>query len=198
MSVRKLLSGKRDTSTPREFHQAPPTVCSCEIGSNKVCHSAALNQLTWLLVCWAIISPRFEKSKKKVSLRQNRFRQQRREKRSATCSSGLPTCYPRTSGVSSSVPVMHDLDTLGENVSVWVVCCRHVRIRLDTSPFKISLVKPVNWNVTRLHWMVWFRESIELARRKIIANWLVASFSLTHFPIFKSIHSKLGVVLHQV
>ena len=140
----------------------------------------------------------WEKKKKRLVFGRTGFDNREGKKRSATCSSGLPTCYPRTSGVSSSVPVTHDLDTLGENVSVWVVCCRHVRIRLDTSPFKISLVKPVNWNVARLHWIVWFRESIELARRKIIANWLVASFSLTYFPIFKPIHSKLGVVLHQV
>lgn len=34
------------------------------------------------------------------------------------------------------------------------------------------------------------------ARKKIISNWPVPRFSLTHFPIFKSIHSKVGVVLY--
>ena len=46
--------------------------------------SLAIKQLTWILVCWAIISPRFEK-RKKVSLRQNWFHQQRREKKNKVC-----------------------------------------------------------------------------------------------------------------
>jgi len=32
-----------------------------------VSHSPAINQLIWILVCWAIISPRFEKRKKETS-----------------------------------------------------------------------------------------------------------------------------------
>ena len=44
----------------------------------------AMKQLTWILLCWAIISPRFEKRKKKVSLRQNLFDQQRRGKQKKT------------------------------------------------------------------------------------------------------------------
>ena len=47
--------------------------------------SLAIKQLTWILVCWGIISPRFEK-RKKFRLRRNRFHQQRRgEKTPGTC-----------------------------------------------------------------------------------------------------------------
>ena len=45
--------------------------------------SLAIKQLTWILVCWDIISPRFEKRRKKekkVSLRQSLFHQQSRGK----------------------------------------------------------------------------------------------------------------------
>ena len=63
---------------------------------------------------------------------------------------GLPLAVlafpPVTQALPGSVPQSLSRMTLipWEKMSLWVVCCRHVRIRLDTSPFKISLVKPVN------------------------------------------------------
>ena len=77
--------------------------------------SLGIKQLTWILVCWAIISSRFEKRKqtnKKVGLRQNQFCQQRRGKKSlplqfiSSCclvSSGLLNCSPLTRIISSRV-----------------------------------------------------------------------------------------------
>ena len=75
--------------------------------------SLAIKQLTWILVCWDIISPRFEKRRKKekkVSLRQSLFHQQRRGKQKKTknvchlqfislcClgTSGLPVTFSQT------------------------------------------------------------------------------------------------------
>ena len=135
-SVRKLVSGKRDSSTPRELHQAPPTTCSCEIGSNKVYHPPALNQLTWILVCWAIISPRLEKRKKRSVLGRTGF--DNREGKKKVChllfwpSYLLPThCRGQFLSLCRAWPWYPGRKCL----SVWVVCCPYVRIHLETSPF---------------------------------------------------------------
>ena len=52
-------------------------MCILERGWCEVCHPLAIKQLTWILVCWGIISPRFEK-RKKFSLRWNRFHQEKK------------------------------------------------------------------------------------------------------------------------
>ena len=62
----------------------------------------AMKQLTWILLCWAIISPRFEKRKKKklvlgrTCLINREGENKRKQKTSATCSS--PCCLG-TSGL---------------------------------------------------------------------------------------------------
>ena len=45
-----------------------PTICLFEIWWHEVCHPPVIKQLIWILVCWAIISPKFEKRKKKLVL----------------------------------------------------------------------------------------------------------------------------------
>ena len=67
--------------------------------------SPNIKQLTWILVCWAIINPRFDKRKKRLVLGRTIFIN--REGKKNVChlqfisscrmgTSGLPACYPLT------------------------------------------------------------------------------------------------------
>ena len=55
--------------------------------------SPAIKQLAWILVCWAVISPRFEE-RKNVSLRWNHFEERQSESESEVTPSCLTLCDP--------------------------------------------------------------------------------------------------------
>ena len=129
--------------------------------------SLAIKQLTWILVCWPIISPRFGK-RKRVSLRQNKSHQQRRGKKyichfslfppAAWGSSGLPTCYPlrimskayKTHG-AYMLPFRNrknnDDDTNNKNNSCHFRSTSHVPIMMLSSSYGLFLA-PVSTGET--------------------------------------------------